>query len=288
MSTQNPSYQALEKLRNQWAMLRIPCLAAEIIGLVLMITGRQKGGIAVAMIGFVASLILSRIGKKRYQQACAETCVRSGLGMADARFLSKEEAGELRPVMDLLVPPDLAVSKPLFMYTAKGTVEGMLLTLAEATVGYRSPKGGNNLFLSGTLGVLPAEGLQPGVMTLVGKPYGETLRIGDFPGFFFQETPGRPFQVMLRDHPPLSEDQLDALESFAKDRDPDAVLMTGEDSFRFFLFHRFYSGNWSLMNRMPETAVTEDPLPEIQDLIRLAGTLAGLELHTHLTKSSLL
>ena len=278
MSSSHPAYQAAEKVHRRWTMLRIPCLAAEIAGLVLLFTGRQNAGIAVALTGFLSSLILSHFGKKQYQQACAEAAVRESLGMADARFLSKEEAAGLRPVMDFLLPPGLAVSKPLFMYPVRGTVGGSPLTLAEATIGYRAPADGKNLFLSGTLGILPAEGLAPGVKALIGKPYGETLRISDFPGFSFQETNGRPMQVMLREHSPLPDSLLDALEDFAKAHDPDAVLVTDRDRFVFFLFHRFYSGSWSLISRMPEKALDESPLPELPDLIGLGGTLAGKEL----------
>ncbi len=277
MSAQTQAFQAVEKVRNQWSMMRIPCLAAEVAGLVLMFTGRQNAGVGVALIGLISSLVLSRIGKKQYQQACAEASVRESLGMADARFLSKEEAAEFRPVMDLLLPPELAVSKPLFMYPAKGTVSGTPLALAEATIGYKSPRDGKNLFLSGTLGILPAEGMGSGVKALIGKPYGETLRISDFPGFSFQETSGRPLQVMLHEHSPLTDAQLDAIAGFAKAHDTDAVLITDRGRFVFFLFHCFYSGNWTLFNRMPESALSKSPLPEIPGLIRLSGILAGNE-----------
>ena len=277
MSAKKLAFQAIEKVRNQWSVIRIPCLAAEAAGLVLMFTGRQSAGIAAALAGLVSSLILSGIGKKKYRQACAEASVRESLGMADARFLSKEEAAAFRPVTNLLLPDKLAVSKPLFMYPAEGTAGGIPLTLAETTIGYKSPRDGKNYFLSGTLGILPAAGLEPGVKVLIGKPYGETLRISDFPGFSFQETPGRPLQVMLREHSPLPDSQLDALEGFAKEQNPDAVLITDRDRFVFFLFHRFYSGSWSLINRMPEKALDESPLPELPALIRLGGTLAGKE-----------
>ena len=113
----------------------------------------------------------------------------------------------------------------------------------------------------------------PGLTVIYGRPYGG-IPLSRWADKVQLDTGDQRFLVLADEPAALDEGLLDALAAFDPKDEKTAVLMTEADRISLFLPRRFYSGTWTLFQRMPEAALSAHPLPEVKELPGLLQKLA--------------
>ena len=264
-------YKALEGLRIQWMMGVILGLAAELCGAVMIFKGKRGIGFAVAIAGLIVWYALRFIGQRRYTAGCARMRVRYGLEFGELQDAEADDIKESLP-WEKLLPSDVTADKPMFVYSFRGIWNGMPAALTELTVGFHAGTS-QRQFLSGTLMTLEHPCRVPGLTVIYGRPYGG-IPLSHWADKVQLDTGERGFLV-LADEPAAPDESLfDTLAAFDPRHEKTAVLLTEEGRISLFLPRRFYSGTWTLFQRMPEAALSAHPLPEVKELPELLHKLA--------------
>lgn len=266
-------YKNLEQKRALWLGLYLLGMGLLAAGVLLM-RGRRALGILMAGVGLVVWLAGSAWGKRRYQQACAQVRVRRGLGMADARFFAQKEAAALGFPTQKLVPAGQEADAPMLLHTAQGTLRGCEAAVTEMTQGYHAAGSSKRTYLIGTLMRVPAPAAREGLMLLCGHPYGGTLRAEDFAPRTLLDTQGHAFHALAAADNALTEAQSAALDAFCTDEKRNAVFLTENGYVTAFLPLRFYSGNYSFKAPLKAEALDANPLPELEDVLKVLEALA--------------
>ncbi|MBR1606294.1 MAG: hypothetical protein IJ664_01175 [Clostridia bacterium] len=259
---------------------RLTCLIMYFVGLLLEGAGvfamseKQIPGIILCCMGILLWIVGSLWAKRRYQNACGHARVLHGLGMPDAKFYDKKEAASLGFPTQKLVPGGRVADPPMFLFTAQGTLRGQKATVTEMTQAYHDEGDTKRKYLVGTLVRLPAAGCGAERMILCGKAYGGTLRAEDFAPMTLQETPGHAFHMLSRENDALEEKQSAALDVFCQNEERSAVFLQEKGFVGVFLPMRFYSGTYAMREKMTEEVLDQDPLPELDDALKVLLALA--------------
>ena len=264
-------YKSLEGLRIQWMLGVILGLAAELCGAVMIFKGKRGLGFAIAIAGLVAWYLIRMFGQRKYTAGCARMRVRYGLGLEDLKDAEADEIKESVPWTGLL-PSDMTADRPMFVYSFRGNWEKIPASLTELTVGFHAGST-QRQFLTGALITLDHPCTVPGLTVIYGRPYGG-IPLSHWTDKVQIDTGDRGF-LMLADEPAEpDESMLDALAAFDPKHEKTAVLLTEAERVAVFLPRRFYSGTWTLFQRMPEAALSAHPLPELNELPELLRKLA--------------
>lgn len=259
---------------------RLACLMLYFVGLLLEGAGvfamREKRipGIILCCLGIVLWIVGNLWAKRRYQNACGKARVLHGLGMPDAKFYDKKEAASLGFPSAKLVPGGRVADPPMFLFTAQGTLRGQKATVTEMTQAYHDEGDAKRKYLVGTLVRLPAAKCKAERMILCGKAYGGSLRAEDFAPMELLETPGHAFHALSGDGEPLEEGQTAALDVFCQNEERSAVFLQEKGFVDVFLPMRFFSGTYAMREKMTEELLDQDPLPELDDALKVLSALA--------------
>ena len=264
-------YINMERTRRSWAVVLAVGLLLELTGAILMLTGRPQIGVAVALTGILVWIIGRKVGGKRYTALCAETNVRYGLNMRDAVKLNAKALQTEIPTFPLL-PDEFKPNKPLLVHPYKGRWQGWNAVVAEMTMVYQ-PQPKTHHFLSGTLLCAETACAVPGLMAVYGHPYGG-VDLRKWTGMSPVDTGDRDYLMLARAGTEVSEYILDAFAAFSREKETTAIIWTEAERVFTFLPIQFYSGNWTLIKYMPESAVGADPLPALNELPRLLKKIA--------------
>ena len=264
-------YLSAEKKRRLCSVIVAVSLLAELAGAILIFVGHSTPGLIIAAAFLALQMTTRFIGSRRYTAACADLRVRYGFGMKDAAV--PENPKQLKstiPVFPLL-PTDSQINPPLVLFPEQGHWNGYETLLTEVTFNYQAAHK-QRQFLSGTLCVLNMRCAVPGLMAIYGQPYGG-VPLSRWKGMAAVDTGDRGYLLLAREGAEASEYLMDAFSAFDREKKATAILWTEADRFYAFLPTQFYSGNWTLFKPMPEAAVSENPLPALSDLPKLARKL---------------
>ena len=264
-------YKALESLRIQWMAAVILGLVAELGGAILVFTGRRGIGFAIAIIGLIAWYTARFIGQRRYTAGCARMRVSYGLEFEDMKDAEADDIKGSVP-WEKLLPSDMIADRPMFIYSFRGTWNGMASALTETTIGFHSGST-QRQFLTGALMTVDHPCKVPGLTVIYGRPYGG-IPLSHWADKVQLDTGDREFLALADEPAVLDDGLLDALAAFDPKHEKTAVLLTDDKRVSIFLPRRFYSGTWTLFQRMPEAALSAHPLPEINALPELLKKLA--------------
>lgn len=259
---------------------RKTCLGLYLAGLLITAAGvfavrsSTVAGVAAIILGWACWLTGSLWAKPRYQNACAEALTKRGLGMPDAQFFDKKEAPSLNFPAKALVPGGRVSDPPLFLHTAQGTLRGRKAEITELTQAHHDEGSTKRKYLVGSLIRLPAPAARKGLLALCGHPYGGSMRTEDFSPLTLLETPGRAFHVLAGSDAALTEGQAAALDVFCANGQRNAVFLTQNGSVCAFLPMRFYSGHFDTRTPATDALLDEDPLPELDDALKVLDALA--------------
>ena len=263
-------YKALERLHIQWMAAVILGLAAELCGAILIFTGRRGVGFAVAIIGLIAWYTARFIGQRRYTAGCARMRIRYGLEFEDLKAAEADDMKNTQPWAELL-PSDVTADRPMFVYSFRGKWNSTPTTLTEMTVGFHA-ESAQRQFLSGTLMTLEKPCKVPGLMVIYGRPYGG-IPLSHWADKVQADTGDHGFLVLADKAAVIDENLLDILAAFDLKHKKNAVILTEAGRISIFLPRCFYSGTWTLFQRMPEAALSAYPLPELKGFFDLVQEL---------------
>ena len=264
-------YIKLEHTRRNWSIVVAVGLAAELAGAVLLLTGKHRLGLLVALAGVILWMAARSVGNKRYTASCADLRVRYGLHMQDAVKQDGKALQDEIPTFPLL-PEAFRPNKPLLLHPYKGRWQGMDALVAEMTVGYL-PAEKQHQFLSGSLLRTEAPCAVPGLLAIYDHPYGG-VSLSKWEGMTPVDTGDRGYLLLAPEGTEVSEYILDAFAGFVKNKETPAIIWTEASRVYTFLPVQFYSGTWTLFKFMPEAAVGADPLPALEELPKLLKKLA--------------
>ena len=118
---------------------RLLCLMLYLLGLIFELAGvlamrtKRTPGIILCCLGIALWIVSAAWAKRRFQNACGQARVLTGLGMPDAKFYDKKEAASLGFPAKKLVPGGRVADPPMFLFTAQGTLRGQQATVTELT-----------------------------------------------------------------------------------------------------------------------------------------------------------
>ncbi len=263
---QDSDFKAAEKIRYIWLGVIVLGLAAEAVGIMLLMKGRGPEGVVCASAGMLVWLAARFVGTRQYTKACARMTVEYGLGVRDARAMELKRGENPGFPIDEIVPPGTQATGPLFMFPVRGRWHGFPLMMAETTVSFQD---GSRQFMSGTLAILQGACEPSGLLALYGKPYGG-IPLSRFEGFSMTDTGDRSFLLLNAGGAEVSDRLLDTLSGLGGGSDRMAILRVRDDCLYVFLPRQFYSGSWALFRPMTESALKDDPLPGLQGLDKIA------------------
>ncbi len=264
-------YIKLERTRRNWSIVVAVGLAAELAGAILLLAGRHRLGLLVALAGVIIWMAARSIGNKRYTAECADLRVRFGLNMRDAEKQDGKALQDEVPTFPLL-PEAFRPNKPLLLHSCKGRWQGMDTLISEMTVGYL-PAEKQHQFLSGSLLRVETPCAVPGLLAIYGQPYGG-VSLSKWEGMTPVDTGDRGYLLLVKEGTEVSEYILDAFAGFIKNKEAPAIIWTEAGRVYAFLPVQFYSGNWTLFKYMPEAALSADPLPTLEELPKLIKKLS--------------
>ena len=260
-----------EKTRRAWVAGMVLALAAELGGAVLIFTGHQTPGVIIAVLGIIGWMTARSLGGKRYTALCTELRLRHGLGLRDMVPVDAKELSNKLPLFPLLPSDAENVTRPLMLHAWRGQWQERPTTISETTVGF-GPDPKRRQFLTGTLLEIGTACSVPGLMVIYGQPYGG-MPLSRWQGMEHVSTGERKYLLLAKTGTEVSEYTLDALAAFGTP-ERSAILWTEKERVFVFLPTQFYSGNWTLAQPMPESAMAADPLPALSDLPKLLKKLA--------------
>ena len=259
---------------------RLLCLMLYLLGLIFELAGvlamrtKRTPGIILCCLGIALWIVSAAWAKRRFQNACGQARVLTGLGMPDAKFYDKKEAASLGFPAKKLVPGGRVADPPMFLFTAQGTLRGQQATVTELTQAYHDEGDTKRKYLVGAMVRLPAADCQDERMILCGKAYGGSLRAEDFASLRLLETPGHAFHALSASEEALTEGQTAALDVFCQNAARSAVFLQEKGFVSVFLPMRFYSGAYAMREPITEKLMNEDPLPELDDALKALRALA--------------
>ena len=259
---------------------RLFCLALYFVGLlfegmgVIGMPHKRVPGIILCCLGILIWIVNTLWIKRSYQQDCGKARVLTGLGMPDAKFYDKKEAASLGFPAPKLIPGQRVADPPMFLFTAQGTLRGHKATVTEMTQAYHDEGDNKRKYLVGALVRLAAPKCQAERLILCGKAYGGSLRAEDFAPLTLQETPGHAFHMLAKEADALEEGEAAALDVFCQNEERSAVFLQEKGFVNVFLPMRFYSGTYAMREKMTEEVLNQDPLPELDDALKVLSALA--------------
>ena len=259
---------------------RLLCLALYLLGLIFEFAGvlamrtKRTPGIILCCLGIALWIVSAVWAKRRFQNACGQARVLTGLGMPDAKFCDKKEAAALGFPAGKLVPGGRVADPPMYLFTAQGTLRGHKATVTELTQAYHDEGDTKRKYLVGALVRLPAAKCDSERMILCGKAYGGSLRAEDFAPLRLLDTAGHAFHALSDSEEALTEGQAAALDVFCQDEERSAVFLQEKGFVSAFLPMRFYSGTYAMREPVTEKLLSEDPLPELDEALKALSALA--------------
>ena len=262
-------FLALEKQRKRFVLAILAALAVEAAGAILLFAGQRAAGLILAAAGLIAWALFGGIGKRRYQQGCAEFGAVYGLGLQNARTVDKKEAAALRAYSERFIPTACEGDSPMFMHTMEGTLNGLPVTLSEATQGFHEPGARARRFLVGTMLVLPAASERE-LLILCGKPYGGEQPVKGLTPLDRLDTKGHAFLAFGDGEIDWTEEQLTILDGLSQEECKSAIFSLQDGKLTAFFPLRFYSGNAKLTSGATADTLKKDPIPEAKQAVRFA------------------
>ena len=265
-------YIKLERTRRNWSAVVAVGLAAELAGAILLLMGRHRAGLLIALGGLILWMTARSVGSRRYTAGCADLRVRYGLKLQNAEPQDRKALAEQFDIYPLL-PGSLKPNKPLLLHAFRGRWQGMDALAAEMTVGYE-PKEKSRQFLVGSLLSVDTPCSVPGLLAIFGQPYGG-VSLSKWEGMDPVDTGDRGYLLLAESGAEVSEYVLDAFAAYGRslEQDVPAIIWTAPGRVHTFLPVQFYSGTWTLFKYMPEEAAGADPLPALAELPKLLKKL---------------
>lgn len=267
------AYRKLESQRKQTIGLSLVGLALELAGAILIFTHHRLPGMILAMVGLILFAAVIVVGRRRYEDACAQARAEYSLGLERIQTISRKETAALPLPAARFAPASQAADRPLYLHTMRGEVKRMPLLLTEVTLPYHLPGENARQFLIGTLASFEAPKCARKLLVFTGHPLGGSVREADYPGYQLLDTQGHAYRALSADGEPLSQAQSAAMDVFCAGEEKDAVILADDGRVSVLFSSRFYSGSGALNTPLPADALKTSPLPGWDKVPALVRTL---------------
>lgn len=141
----------LNGIRNKYRHLIMAILAVEVVAFVLIVCGQGLAGVLLGVVTMVGYFAMKRVGKHRFDEACAQTQAEATLGLSDMVYEGTLlfDGSELHK--SGLVSSALKIDSTMRRHALKGTRDGVPVEMSEITFGVVYPGQNRHEFNAGVM-----------------------------------------------------------------------------------------------------------------------------------------